>query len=74
MPQKQLNDNDTHSQLVNLEKKWALLEQSNFTIKEFVAQKKAESDYIPIKNQAMKIVVEYNRVLQEVIASGGIIG
>ena len=71
---KQLKDNDTHSQLINLEKKWAMIEQINFTLKEFNAQKKAESDYIPIKKQAMKIVVEYNKVLQEVIASGGIIG
>lgn len=72
--QKHLSDNDTHGQLMSLEKKWSLLEQNNFTAKEFVAQKKAESDYVPIKNQAMKIVVEYNKVLQEVIASGGIIG
>ncbi|KAF2361531.1 hypothetical protein FHG87_007710 [Trinorchestia longiramus] len=71
---KHLSDNDTHNQLINLEKKWAMQEMNNFTIKEFVAQKKAESDYIPVKNQAMKIVVDYNKALQEVIASGGIIG
>lgn len=71
---KQLNDNDTHGQLIGLEKKWAALEQSNFSIREFVAQKKAESDYLPLKNQAMKIVVEYNKVLQEVVLNGGIIG
>ncbi|XP_018024266.1 intraflagellar transport protein 74 homolog [Hyalella azteca] len=74
MLKKQLSDNDTHKQLVSQEKKWALLEMNNFTAKEFVAQKKAESDYIPVKNQAMNIVVDYNKALQEVVASGGIIG
>ena len=38
-----------------------------------MAAKKAESDYIPVKNQAMRIVIDYNKVLQEVVASGGII-
>ncbi|XP_076056589.1 intraflagellar transport protein 74 homolog isoform X1 [Oratosquilla oratoria] len=68
----QLNENETFTQLVNLEKKWAHLEQSNFTLKEFVAQRKAESNFLPLKNQAMKQVYEYNKLLQDVLQSGGV--
>lgn len=67
----QLNENETYTQLNNLEKKWAHLEQTNFTLKEFVAQKRAESNFLPLKNQAMKLVMDYNKTLQEVVQSGG---
>ncbi|XP_045608252.1 intraflagellar transport protein 74 homolog isoform X2 [Procambarus clarkii] len=67
----QLHENETYTQLTNLEKKWAHLEQTNFTLREFVAQRKAESNFVPYKNQAMKLVNEYNRSLQEVMQSGG---
>ncbi|XP_071542794.1 intraflagellar transport protein 74 homolog isoform X2 [Panulirus ornatus] len=67
----QLQENETFTQLTNLEKKWAHLEQTNFTLREFIAQKKAESNYIPFQNKAMKLVQEYNRALQEVVQSGG---
>ncbi|XP_042224625.1 intraflagellar transport protein 74 homolog [Homarus americanus] len=67
----QLHENETYTQLTNLEKKWAHLEQTNFTLREFIAQRKAESNFLPFKNQAMKLVQEYNRSLQEVVQSGG---
>ena len=63
--QKQLNENEAHGQLQNLEKKWSTLEQSNFVLKEFIAQKRAESNFIPLKNQAMKLVSDFNKSLQE---------
>ncbi|KAK7027296.1 Intraflagellar transport protein 74 [Halocaridina rubra] len=65
-----LHENETYTQLNNLEKKWAHLEQTNFTLKEFVAQKKSESNFMLLKNQAMKLVNEYNKTLQEVVQSG----
>ncbi|XP_037795044.1 intraflagellar transport protein 74 homolog [Penaeus monodon] len=69
---KQLNENETYTQLTNLEKKWAHFEQSNFTLQEFVAQRRAESNFLPLQNQAMKLVQEYNKVLQDVVQSGTI--
>ena len=62
--QKELSDNETYTQLQNLEKKWAVLEQANFTLFDFVAQRKAESNLNPLKNQAMTLVMEYNKILQ----------
>ncbi|XP_066960218.1 intraflagellar transport protein 74 homolog isoform X1 [Macrobrachium rosenbergii] len=68
-----LNENETYTQLVSLEKKWSHLEQTNFTLKEFIAQKKAESNFLPLKNQAMHLVMEYNKLLHEVVQSTGAI-
>ncbi|XP_068222988.1 intraflagellar transport protein 74 homolog isoform X1 [Palaemon carinicauda] len=68
-----LNENETYTQLTSLEKKWAHLEQTNFTLKEFIAQKKAESNFVPLRNQAMHLVMEYNKTLQEVVQSTGAI-
>ncbi|XP_042865475.1 intraflagellar transport protein 74 homolog isoform X3 [Penaeus japonicus] len=69
---KQLNENETYTQLTNLEKKWAHLEQSNFTLQEFVAQRRAESNFLPLQNQAMKLVQDYNKLLQDVVQNGTI--
>ncbi|XP_062340812.1 intraflagellar transport protein 74 homolog [Osmerus eperlanus] len=41
----QLQENETHAQLTNLERKWQHLEQNNFVMKEFIASKGMESDY-----------------------------
>ncbi|RXG55374.1 Intraflagellar transport protein 74-like protein [Armadillidium vulgare] len=71
MIKKQLSENETHSQLQNLEKKWAHLELNNFVLKEFIAQKRSESNFIPLKNQAMNLVIEYNKFLQNIYQSGG---
>ena len=49
--QKTLNDNETYVQLTNLERKWQVMEQNNFAISEFINNKKAESNYEPIKNR-----------------------
>nr|CAD7398055.1 unnamed protein product [Timema cristinae] len=69
--QKQLNDNETHAQLSNLERKLAQLEQNNFAIKEFVASKKSETDYDPLKVKVFAIVKEYNTLLKEHLKTGG---
>lgn len=66
----QLHENETHTQLTNLEKKWSHLEQTNFSLREFVAQRRAESNFLPVKTQAMKLVKEYSHALQEVVLSG----
>ena len=53
--QKTLNDNETYVQLTNLERKWQVMEQNNFAICEFINNKKAESNYEPIKNRVRYI-------------------
>ena len=41
------------------------LEQNNFTIEEYIANKKAELNFEPIKNKVMKIQAQYNQLLIE---------
>ncbi|NXH51183.1 IFT74 protein, partial [Rhabdornis inornatus] len=64
---KELQENETHSQLTNLERKWQHLEQNNFMMKEFIATKSQESDYQPVMKNARKLVEEYNKALIEAL-------
>lgn len=59
----QLQDNETHSQLTNLERKWQQHEQNNFVMKEFIATKSQESDYRQVMKNVTKQIAEYNKVL-----------
>jgi len=52
-------------QLNNLEKKWSHLEQNNFAIEEFVANKKAEMNFELVKNKVLKLQSSYNKMLIE---------
>lgn len=61
----QLNDNETHSQLSNLEKRMQLLEQNNFTMKDAINSVSANSDYENIKVQVLALVAEHNKWIQE---------
>ncbi|NXU16248.1 IFT74 protein, partial [Pardalotus punctatus] len=64
---KELQENETHSQLTNLERKWQHHEQNNFVMKEFIATKSQESDYQPIMKNVRKLVREYNKALIETL-------
>ncbi|XP_017941632.1 intraflagellar transport protein 74 homolog isoform X1 [Manacus vitellinus] len=64
---KELQENETHSQLTNLERKWQHHEQNNFMMKEFIATKSQESDYQPIMKNVRKLVREYNKALIEAL-------
>ncbi|NXO97081.1 IFT74 protein, partial [Certhia brachydactyla] len=64
---KELQENETHSQLTNLERKWQHLEQNNFMMKEFIATKSQESDYQPIMKSVRKLVKEHNKALIEAL-------
>ncbi|NXQ40727.1 IFT74 protein, partial [Catharus fuscescens] len=66
---KELQENETHSQLTNLERKWQHHEQNNFMMKEFIATKSRESDYQPIMENARKLVKEHNKALIEALQS-----
>ncbi|OCT97808.1 intraflagellar transport protein 74 homolog [Xenopus laevis] len=61
----QLQENETHSQLTNLEKKWQHHEQNNFVMKEFIATKSQESDYRNVMKTVTKQIAEYNKILTE---------
>ncbi|XP_063465894.1 intraflagellar transport protein 74 homolog isoform X2 [Symphalangus syndactylus] len=65
----QLQENETHSQLTNLERKWQHLEQNNFVMKEFIATKSQESDYQPIKKNVTKQIAEYNKTIVDALHS-----
>ncbi|XP_029314058.1 intraflagellar transport protein 74 homolog isoform X2 [Cottoperca gobio] len=58
-----LQENETHAQLANLERKWQHLEQNNFVMKEFIASKSQESDYASVAKNVSQHVAEYNKSL-----------
>ncbi|NWS20946.1 IFT74 protein, partial [Pachyramphus minor] len=64
---RELQENETHSQLTNLERKWQHHEQNNFMMKEFIATKSQESDYQPVMKNVRKLVKEYNKALIEAL-------
>ncbi|NXC45487.1 IFT74 protein, partial [Penelope pileata] len=64
---RELQENETHSQLTNLERKWQHHEQNNFMMKEFIATKSQESDYQPVRKNVRKLVTEYNKALIEAL-------
>ncbi|KAK7119996.1 hypothetical protein R3I93_023106 [Phoxinus phoxinus] len=63
----QLQENETHVELTNMERKWQHLEQNNFVMKEFIASKAVESDYRPVVKTANKHLQEYNTILVETL-------
>ncbi|XP_067886625.1 intraflagellar transport protein 74 homolog isoform X1 [Heterodontus francisci] len=63
----QLQENETHAQLMNLERKWQHHEQNNFVMKEFIATKGMESDYQPVVKNVTKQLAEFNKILQEAL-------
>ncbi|XP_006812262.1 intraflagellar transport protein 74 homolog [Saccoglossus kowalevskii] len=66
----QLNDNETHLQLGNLERKWQHHEQNNFVMKEFIAAKSMESDYRPTVKNVKGMLAEYNKIIQDSVGRG----
>lgn len=58
-----LQENETHAQLANLERKWQHLEQNNFVMKEFIASKSQESDFDSVAKNVSQQVAEYNKIL-----------
>ncbi|CAF92506.1 unnamed protein product, partial [Tetraodon nigroviridis] len=62
---RKLQENETHAQLSNLERKWQHLEQNNFVMKEFISSKTQESDYNSVAQHVYQLVSEYNKSLIE---------
>ncbi|CAM4547761.1 unnamed protein product [Leuciscus chuanchicus] len=63
----QLQENETHVELTNMERKWQHLEQNNFVMKEFIASKAVESDYRPVVKTVNKHLQEYNKILVDTL-------
>uniref|UniRef100_A0A668B056 Intraflagellar transport 74 n=1 Tax=Myripristis murdjan TaxID=586833 RepID=A0A668B056_9TELE len=64
-----LQENETHAQLANLERKWQHLEQNNFVMKEFIASKSQESDYTSVAKNVLQQVADYNKSLIDALHS-----
>ncbi|XP_043959816.1 intraflagellar transport protein 74 homolog isoform X2 [Gambusia affinis] len=62
-----LQENETHAQLTNLERKWQHLEQNNFVMKEFIASKTQENDYESVAKVVYQQVADYNKSLIEAL-------
>uniref|UniRef100_A0A3Q2DE86 Intraflagellar transport 74 n=2 Tax=Cyprinodon variegatus TaxID=28743 RepID=A0A3Q2DE86_CYPVA len=62
-----LQENETHTQLTNLERKWQHLEQNNFLMKEFITSKTRESAYASVAKAVAQQVADYNRSLIELL-------
>lgn len=60
----QLNENETFTQLSNLEKKWQHHEQNNFSMKEFISARTMECDYTPISRRVYTSIEDFNGRLQ----------
>ncbi|MEQ2290577.1 hypothetical protein AMECASPLE_004525 [Ameca splendens] len=67
-----LQENETHAQLTNLERKWQHLEQNNFVMKEYIASKTQESDYASVAKIVSQQVEEYNKSLIESLQTNGL--
>lgn len=64
LAQTDLENNEVHRQLASLEKKWAMLEESNFSVSSFLMAKKAETDYEGLKTDALVVLKDLNGLLQ----------
>ncbi|XP_076014139.1 intraflagellar transport protein 74 homolog [Genypterus blacodes] len=62
-----LQENETHTQLANLERKWQHVEQNNFVMKEFIASKSKESDYATVAKNVAQLMAQYNKTLIEAL-------
>jgi hypothetical protein len=51
----------------------AQLEQNNFNIQEFIASKKSETDYEPLKDKVYKLAQEYNNIIKDNVRQGGVV-
>lgn len=70
----QLQENETYTQLGNLERKWQHLEQNNFAMKEYIAQKNAESNYLSLKEDIAQNVQNINHNIIKAVNNAPRIG
>lgn len=63
----QLQEHETHVELINMERKWQHYEQNNYVMKDFIASKAIESDYRPVVKNINKQLAEYNKILTDTL-------
>ncbi|XP_038625810.1 intraflagellar transport protein 74 homolog [Tachyglossus aculeatus] len=68
---RQLQENETYCQLINLQKRWQHHEQNNFVMKEFIATRIQESDYLSIMKNVTKQIEDYNKNIIDVLHGCG---
>ncbi|CAH8637597.1 unnamed protein product [Schistosoma rodhaini] len=71
--QTHLNGQDIYVQLSNLERRWAQHEEVNYSLKEFIANKRIETDPTQLIKRAMELVKNYNENLKYSLASKPVI-
>nr|CAH8866846.1 unnamed protein product [Trichobilharzia regenti] len=71
--QTNLTGQDTHMHLTNLERRWAQNEQINYSLREFIANKRLETDHTQLARRAMQLVKDYNENLKTSLESKPVI-
>ncbi|CAI2732943.1 unnamed protein product [Schistosoma spindalis] len=66
--QTHLTGQDIYVQLTNLERRWAQHEEINYSLKEFIDNKRAETDPTQLAKRAMELVKNYNENLKSSLA------
>ncbi|XP_008484801.2 intraflagellar transport protein 74 homolog [Diaphorina citri] len=62
--QSQLDQKISYIQLSNQEKRLAQIEQTNYTLDEFIKNKLSETNFVPVKDKCVELVEGYNRLLK----------
>lgn len=62
---KQMTENETHVQLQSQEQKIRLIQQTVFSLGDFIAQKGAETDYHPLKQECLALMNEINQLVKD---------
>lgn len=63
-----LSDNDTFSQLGNLERKWQHHEQNNFVMREYITARQAEANFQQVSLEVWSLIREYNHLLCQTLS------
>ncbi|CAH8550752.1 unnamed protein product [Schistosoma turkestanicum] len=71
--QANLTEQDTYVHLTNLERRWVQHEQVNYSLNEFIANKRIETDSTEMAQRAMELVRNYNESLKCSLASKPVI-
>jgi intraflagellar transport protein 74 len=64
---KKLSSNEVHNAINDLEQKVRVYEQNNFTLKDYITQKGAETDYSGLKADSLKLLREINDACKQAV-------
>ena len=69
----QLTGSDTHTQLGNLIRKWQHLEQNNFVVKEYIANRSAEGSYKETSQVVKDMLQDYNQLVCQSLSTTSVV-